>query len=652
MAIYHCSIKIGSRAKGQSAVAAAAYRSGDKLKDNETGLLSDYSRKGGVVFSEISLCENAPAEYADRATLWNSVHKIEKAKNAQLWREFEVALPKEFSRAEQINTVREFVKVLNGQGMCVDWSIHDKEDGNPHAHIMATMRSITEDGKWAPKSRKVYDLDENGERISQKADKSGRKQYKNHKEDYNDWNKRERVEEWRAAWAACCNAGLAERNRIDHRSYERQGIEQEPTIHEGYVARKMAKEGKSSERILINQEIRAKNDMLRKLTIQQEETERQIAELIKEKGNTINAGKQRIADLLDRRNRKADNDVRGTADGDRAVSGRVKKIAPSESDLLIRQSKAERRTAIINAGLSEVRATEQEPANESATVGTAIERGRAALDHAATIRRAAEIELAHARTELDHSRAATAHTAANRAIGSTEYGLRRWADIQNMKEARKVINILTEYGMNDRIELENLVLAKMNEVEMMNAKLSALDTQIQDLSQAIELIQTRKRYLPIVKEWKGLSGRKRTKFENEHFDELTAQKNVIAKLRELYPNAKLPKLETLENEKTALTEERSKLNEVYKAVCADSDKLNYAKQALEEYWREGDTEEQSAVVEGKNSVESVAKKNKHRSTFGINRDNVKKRIQSYQQEHESDKTKEPRNKNKGFGLGD
>ena len=71
--------------------------------------------------------------------------------------------------------------------------------------------------------------------------------------------------------------------------------------------------------------------------------------------------------------------MRGTADGDRAVSGRVKKIAPSESDLLIRQSKAERRTAIINAGLSEVRATEQEPANESATVGTAIERGRAAL---------------------------------------------------------------------------------------------------------------------------------------------------------------------------------------------------------------------------------------------------------------------------------
>ena len=93
MAIYHMSIKIGSKGKGQSAVAAAAYRSGDKLTDKETGLISDYTRKGGVVHSEISLCDNAPAEYADRETLWNSVHQIEKAKDARLWREIEVALP-------------------------------------------------------------------------------------------------------------------------------------------------------------------------------------------------------------------------------------------------------------------------------------------------------------------------------------------------------------------------------------------------------------------------------------------------------------------------------------------------------------------------------------------------------------------------------
>lgn len=414
MAIYHCSIKIGSKANGQSAVAAAAYRAGDELKDKETGLVSDYSRKGGVVFSEISLCENAPAEYADRETLWNAVHEIEKAKNSQLWREFEVALPQELSRAEQMDTVRDFVKGLTEQGMCVDWSLHDKEDGNPHAHIMATMRSITEDGKWAPKSRKVYDLDENGERIFQKVDKSGRKQYKNHKEDYNDWNKKERVEEWRAAWAACCNARLSERDRIDHRSYERQGIEQEPTIHEGYAARKIAAEGKPSERVLINEEIRKRNNMLKQLTEQLQKIEQQLTELIKEKGSAaINAGKQRIADLLARRNRTADSNVRGTADTDREPADGKRTAAPSDTDTLIRQAEVERRAAIRSAGLAENESGEQKLTAESAPTGTAIERGRAALTRSAANRRAGE-------SELDKSEADTASAAAHRAERDAE----------------------------------------------------------------------------------------------------------------------------------------------------------------------------------------------------------------------------------------
>ena len=283
MAIYHMSIKIGSRGKGQSAVAAAAYRSGDKLTDKETGLTSDYTRKEGVVFSEISLCDNAPLEYTDRETLWNEVHKIENRKNSRLWREFEVALPKEFSREDQIETVRDFVKQLTGSGMCADWSLHDKGDGNPHAHIMATVRSITEDGKWAPKSRLVYDLDENGERIFQKVNKQGYKQYKSHKEDYNDWNASERVEEWRSAWAKCCNDRLAEHEHIDHRSYERQGIDQIPTIHEGYAARKIAAAGGTSERIEINNEIRERNSLIRRIA----EQLKQIAEKLMSLGKEI-----------------------------------------------------------------------------------------------------------------------------------------------------------------------------------------------------------------------------------------------------------------------------------------------------------------------------------------------------------------------------
>lgn len=279
MAIYHCSIKIGSRTKGQSAVAASAYRSGEKLTDKETGLISDYTRKSGIVFSEIALCKNAPSEYSNRETLWNAVHSIEKNKNAQLWREFEVALPKELSRSEQIATVREFVSKLTEQGMCIDWALHDKEDGNPHAHIMATMRSIEPNGKWSPKSHKVYDLDEKGERIFQKVDKTGRKQYKNHKEDYNNWNAKERVEEWRSAWADCCNARLAERERIDHRSFDRQGINQIPTVHEGFVARKLVKDGKPSDRVQLNNDIRQKNEKLLRVAAALKSVDEEISRL-------------------------------------------------------------------------------------------------------------------------------------------------------------------------------------------------------------------------------------------------------------------------------------------------------------------------------------------------------------------------------------
>lgn len=269
MAIYHLSIKTGGRAKSQSAVAAAAYRSGEKLTDKETGITSDYTHKSGIVFSEISLCKNAPSEYADRETLWNAVHSIEKASNARLWREFEAALPQELNREQQIEIVRNFVKKLNEQGMCVDWAMHDKGDGNPHAHIMATTRSILPDGKWAAKSRKVYDLDEEGKRIFQKIDKSGRKQYKSHKEDYNNWNAAERVEEWRSAWADCCNHYLTEKDKIDHRSFERQGIEfQIPTVHEGYIARQLTARGAHSDRIDINESIRKHNKLLQQLKSQ------------------------------------------------------------------------------------------------------------------------------------------------------------------------------------------------------------------------------------------------------------------------------------------------------------------------------------------------------------------------------------------------
>ncbi len=347
MAIYHCTIKTGGRAAGKSAVAAAAYRSGEKLTDMETGLESDYTRKSGVVYSEVSLCEHAPAEYANRENLWNAVHKIEKASNARLWREIEVALPHEFNRDEQIETVREYVKGLTDRGMCADWSIHDKADGNPHAHIMLTTRSIDANGKWAAKSRKVYDLDENGEKIYQRTDKDGRKQYKSHKEDYNDWNDKERIEEWREAWANVCNKHLSEEKKIDHRSYERQGKQQEPTRHEGYTARKIEAKGGISELCQENREIKARNDILQQIAEQLKTIGEELKQLIAEKGS-IGNDRSRIGELF--RRRAVAKSERGITDGERAVEEAVTDTDTTEFIRKARDEISDSRTAEKDSG--------------------------------------------------------------------------------------------------------------------------------------------------------------------------------------------------------------------------------------------------------------------------------------------------------------
>ena len=181
MAIYHLCIKIISRGKGKSAVAASAYRSGEKIKNEYDGIVHDFTRKGGIAHTEILLPQNAPQAFLDRGTLWNSVEKIEKSKNSQLAREIEIALPKELNREKQIELVREYVKDnFVYIGMCADIALHDKNDGNPHAHILLTMRPLNEDTTWGAKSKKEYILDENGEKVKLKNGN-----YKTRKNQYN-----------------------------------------------------------------------------------------------------------------------------------------------------------------------------------------------------------------------------------------------------------------------------------------------------------------------------------------------------------------------------------------------------------------------------------------------------------------------------------
>jgi len=162
----HIPVSIIKRSAGRSAVAAAAYRSGTKLTNEWDGMTHDYTRKGGIVHAEIMLPAYAPPEFADRSILWNSVEQIEKTRDSQLAREIEAALPRELSGEQQLALVRAYVKDnFVDKGMCADFAIHDKGTGNPHVHIMLTLRPLKENGQWGAKCRKAYDLDENGQRI-------------------------------------------------------------------------------------------------------------------------------------------------------------------------------------------------------------------------------------------------------------------------------------------------------------------------------------------------------------------------------------------------------------------------------------------------------------------------------------------------------
>ena len=260
----HIPVSIIKRSAGRSAVAAAAYRSGTKLTNEWDGLTHDYTRKGGIVHVEIMLPAHAPPEFADRSILWNSVEQIEKARDSQLAREIEAALPRELSIEQQLALVRSYVKDnFVDKGMCADFAIHDKGTGNPHAHIMLTVRPLKENGQWGAKCRKAYDLDENGQRIP-----DGKGGWKNHREDTTDWNDKGNVEIWRAAWAAYTNRALESAGRperIDHRSYKRQGIDKIPSVHLGPAASQMEKRGIRTDKGEVNRQIAADNKLLKEI---------------------------------------------------------------------------------------------------------------------------------------------------------------------------------------------------------------------------------------------------------------------------------------------------------------------------------------------------------------------------------------------------
>lgn len=243
MALFHMRVKAISRGQGKNIIKSASYRSGEQLYDEQNQTLTkQYSRKERVVHSEIVLPENAPAEFSDRATLWNSVNKSEKRKDSQLAREIEFSIPRELPPAEQIKFCRDFIKRnFTAKGMIADFAIHNNE-GNPHCHVLLTTREVNKDG-FGKKNR--------------------------------EWNDRAYYETVRKDYEEAQNKVLEQvgsQERVSRLSYAEQGLNQKPTIHEGW--RKDNKEKRKK----INEEIRAENREIK--AIEQELRAQKQAQLV------------------------------------------------------------------------------------------------------------------------------------------------------------------------------------------------------------------------------------------------------------------------------------------------------------------------------------------------------------------------------------
>lgn len=251
MAIFHISFSNISAGKGRSAIASAAYRSGEKLFDDKECRRYFYARSV-IPESFILTPKNAPEWAIDREKLWNEVEKNDRKSNSRYAKEFNVALPVELSESEQKELLTKYVQEnFVDQGMVADVAIHRDHPDNPHAHVMLTNRPFNPDGSWGLKAKTQYIKDENGKQL---LTKSGFP--KQRKIWLVDWDKKEKINEWRHNWATSVNQFLAQKNipdRISEKSFVDQGIQETPTQHEGINSQR-------KNRKAFNQQVRAQRN--------------------------------------------------------------------------------------------------------------------------------------------------------------------------------------------------------------------------------------------------------------------------------------------------------------------------------------------------------------------------------------------------------
>ena len=261
MAIYHFSAQIISRGAGRSSVAAAAYRHRTAMHEAWVGTDHRYEVRGEVAHAELALPEATPAwlkslldgRTPDRASeaLWNRVEEWERRKDGQVARELNIALPIELTRAQQIDLARAFVREsFSSRGQIADWVLHDKP-GNPHIHVMLTLRPLTETG-FGPKRIKLIDPASGTQARTAKG-----------YPDYRNWaGDRQDLLAWRAAWSEIANHHLARAGHdvaIDHRTHADRGIRLTPTVHLGPAGSAIKLKFENGQRDLALDRVRATN---------------------------------------------------------------------------------------------------------------------------------------------------------------------------------------------------------------------------------------------------------------------------------------------------------------------------------------------------------------------------------------------------------
>ena len=327
MNYFHLEAKVVSRGAGRSVIAAAAYASCSRLYNDYDGLTHDFTRKQGCLYSEVFLPQYAPEEWKDRQVLWEAVESVEKTEDSRLARELVVALPSELSLDDWKGMLERFIREQGTElGMCADVNIHDPypPGHNPHSHILFTMRPLDENGKWQAKTQKEYLCKRGGEERGFTADEfktaktqGWEKQYMyqfGEKKEYltpseaekiercirtsktpkstrygrqnpltERWNSEEQIFAWRKSWEIIINEeqerhGITD--RVDCRSHAARGLTEQPTVHEGYHARKLESMGIVSDRCELNRQIRADNKLLRELKKQVQKLMKAVKENI------------------------------------------------------------------------------------------------------------------------------------------------------------------------------------------------------------------------------------------------------------------------------------------------------------------------------------------------------------------------------------